>query len=70
MGFIQKAVLFFTVVTVAYIGTKIHKLYEIPPKPVLEEKWWGPGKPTKQDPVVIKPFQIKASDEVRLFKIV
>lgn len=31
--------------------------------PTLQETWWGPGLPTKED-TSIKPFKINISDEV------
>ena len=35
-----------------------------PPKPVIEKKWFGPGKENPQDPD-IRPFKILVSTEVR-----
>nr|QHB21920.1 juvenile hormone epoxide hydrolase 2 [Colaphellus bowringi] len=41
----------------------VRPLLEVPPVPVLEEKWWGPGSPSKED-TGITPFKINVSDEV------
>ncbi|XP_066249914.1 juvenile hormone epoxide hydrolase-like [Euwallacea similis] len=39
------------------------KLNTIPPKPIIEEKWWGPG-PSHQVDSSIRPFKIDFSNEV------
>lgn len=38
-------------------------LFEVPPIPELEDTWWGPRDPTKEDNE-IRPFKINVSDEV------
>ncbi|XP_074031164.1 juvenile hormone epoxide hydrolase 1 [Leptinotarsa decemlineata] len=36
--------------------------FQVPPVPKMEEKWWGPGSPSKD--TGITPFKINVSDEV------
>lgn len=38
-------------------------LFEVPPLPQLEDTWWGPRDPSKED-TEIRPFKINVSDEV------
>ncbi|EFA00566.1 Juvenile hormone epoxide hydrolase 1-like Protein [Tribolium castaneum] len=60
MGLIIKLVLVIITVLTAY---QISKLFETPPVPKLENTWWGPRDPSKED-TAIKPFKINVSDEV------
>jgi len=45
------------------IGFKFNTLISSLPKPTLEEPYWGPGKPVKDD-TSIKPFKVTFSNEV------
>jgi len=45
------------------IGFKYNTLISSLPKPTLEEPYWGPGKPVKDD-TSIKPFKVTFSNEV------
>jgi juvenile hormone epoxide hydrolase len=60
MGHILKLV--FVIITV-FIAYQISKLYETPPIPKLEDTWWGPRDPSKED-TSIQPFKIDISDSV------
>ncbi|NP_001161902.1 juvenile hormone epoxide hydrolase-like protein 5 precursor [Tribolium castaneum] len=60
MGLIIKLVLVIITVLTAY---QISKLFETPPVPKLENTWWGPRDPSKED-TAIKPFKINVSDEI------
>lgn len=52
---------------IAILGVLVASIYvklsAVPPLPVLEEKWWGPGSAQKQD-TAITPFKIDISDQV------
>lgn len=60
MSLVLKIVLIITSVIVTYLYVR---LTSIPNLPVLEEKWWGPGLPQKDDPT-IRPFKIDVPKEV------
>lgn len=60
MGLIIKLVFLIVTVLTAY---QISKLFDTPPVPKLENTWWGPRDPSKED-TSIKPFKINVSDEV------
>lgn len=60
MGLVLKIVFIITSVIFAYLYVR---LTSIPNVPVLEEKWWGPGPPQKDDPT-IRPFKIDVPKEV------
>lgn len=45
---------------------QVSSLYEVPPLPRLEDTWWGPRHPYKEE-TEIKPFKINISDEVSIF---
>jgi juvenile hormone epoxide hydrolase len=62
MGHILKLV--FVIITV-FIAYQISKLYETPPIPKLEDTWWGPRDPSKED-TSIQPFKIDISDSVSI----
>ncbi|GJQ78677.1 Jheh2 [Trypoxylus dichotomus] len=42
---------------------RINRLLEVPPLPVLEDVWWGPGEPRKVD-TSIRPFKIDIPQKV------
>ncbi|XP_066138860.1 juvenile hormone epoxide hydrolase-like [Euwallacea fornicatus] len=49
---------------IAVSGSYIYmKLSTIPPRPIIEERWWGPGSPHRVDSS-IKPFRIDFSNEI------
>ncbi|KAJ8925185.1 hypothetical protein NQ315_001370 [Exocentrus adspersus] len=50
------------VVSVA-IFLQVRTLYEVPPLPEIEETWWGPREPSKED-TEIREFKINVSNEV------
>ncbi|XP_060535315.1 juvenile hormone epoxide hydrolase 1-like [Cylas formicarius] len=60
MGLLAKGALGAVLLTSAYLYFKISK---VPPVPHLEDTWWGPGKPTKED-IAVKPFKINVPIEV------
>ncbi|XP_023310063.1 juvenile hormone epoxide hydrolase 1-like isoform X2 [Anoplophora glabripennis] len=45
------------------IYLKGKSLFEVPPLPQLEDTWWGPRDPSKEDGE-IRPFKINVSDEI------
>ncbi|XP_018570501.1 juvenile hormone epoxide hydrolase 1 [Anoplophora glabripennis] len=59
---IVTAVIFAIVAAVIYRKV-VNVLYEIPPLPNLEDTWWGPREPSKED-TEIRPFKISVSDNV------
>lgn len=63
MSLVLKIVFIITSVIVTYLYVR---LTSIPNLPVLEEKWWGPGLPQKDDPT-IRPFKIDVPKEVLNF---
>ncbi|KAK9732161.1 Epoxide hydrolase N terminus [Popillia japonica] len=63
MGSCLKIFLVISVILSILIGLKINSLLEVPPMPVLEETWWGPGQPKKVD-TSIRPFKIDIPDKV------
>ncbi|XP_030766077.1 juvenile hormone epoxide hydrolase 1-like [Sitophilus oryzae] len=60
MGSVGRFVAFSGLLVIAYFFLKSSK---IPPVPTIEETWWGPGSPKKED-ATIKPFKINVPDEV------
>lgn len=63
MGCVRVALILGTLIT-AFVSYKVHRaLFEVPPLPKIEETWWGPGKPGKED-TTIRPFKINVSEEV------
>lgn len=59
----------FVAVIIAILGVlvflELRPIFQVPPKPELGEKWWGPGEPGKED-TSIKPFKINVPDEVNI----
>lgn len=63
MGVLTKLSLLIIVPLAILVASIYVKLSALPPLPVLEEKWWGPGGPQKLD-TAITPFKIDISDKV------
>ncbi|KAI4471855.1 epoxide hydrolase 1-related [Holotrichia oblita] len=63
MGSCSKIFLVIGGISVILIGLKINSLLEVPPMPVLEETWWGPGQAKKVD-TSIRPFKIDIPEKV------
>ncbi|KAI4471873.1 epoxide hydrolase 1-related [Holotrichia oblita] len=57
MGLFARIFLVVSAISIILIGLKINRLLEVPPLPVLENTWWGPGDPKKVD-TSIRPFKI------------
>lgn len=70
MSFFAKILFLAVLLTSAGIAYIFNKISEIPPLPEIEEKFWGPGQPVKDDNSKIVPFEIKISKDVRfIFKL-
>ncbi|KAI4471849.1 epoxide hydrolase 1-related [Holotrichia oblita] len=63
MGSCSKIFLVIGGISVILIGLKINSLLEVPPMPVLEATWWGPGQAKEVD-TSIRPFKIDIPEKV------
>ncbi|KAI4471858.1 epoxide hydrolase 1-related [Holotrichia oblita] len=63
MGLFARIFLVVSAISIILIGLKINRLLEVPPLPVLENTWWGPGDPKKVD-TSIRPFKINIPQKV------
>ncbi|KAJ8938570.1 hypothetical protein NQ314_011429 [Rhamnusium bicolor] len=55
------AVVFAVAGVLLYLQVKT--IFEVPPLPKLEDTWWGPRAPSRED-TAIKPFKINVSDQI------
>lgn len=54
-------------VFIGYLAFEIYLLYKIPPLPILEDTWWGPGDGnSSEEDTSIKPFKINIPEKVSL----
>jgi len=63
MGFIGKLFILGVIGSGVFLGIKINKALQPTPAPVMDEPYWGPGKPVKDD-TAIKPFKINIDNKV------
>ncbi|KAK4877710.1 hypothetical protein RN001_010216 [Aquatica leii] len=63
MAFFRKVFYLIIAATIVFVGVKINYLLEPPPIPNLENEYWGPGSPTKDD-TAIRPFKINVPEQV------
>lgn len=62
-----KVALTVVILCIASVGYKVKKvLFDVPSLPEVEETWWGPGDPGKED-TSVRSFKIDVPEEVAVF---
>ncbi|XP_025832015.1 juvenile hormone epoxide hydrolase 1-like isoform X2 [Agrilus planipennis] len=63
MGFVRKLVFIISSIFVLFSAKVIKDLFDVPPVPQLEERWWGAGSPKESNEAIV-PFKIDIPQKI------